>query len=610
MKLWFTCLAAALFGLSCRKSPTPSAPQGERATGQEWFQDVTAQKGLDFVHDAGQPGRYFMPEHIGSGGALLDYDNDGRLDIYLVQNAGPNSPSSNRLFHQEADGRFKDVSTGSGLDVTGYGMGVAVGDVNNDGWPDVLLTEYGRVRLFLNQRRGKFRDVTEAAGLENPYWATSAAFFDYDRDGWLDLVVANYVDYDPTHPCYDATGAPEFCGPQGFPGSVTKLFHNLGGRSAGSAAPGRWEDVTVPSGLFRHPGPALGVLCADFDGDRWPDIFVADDAKPNRLFINQHNGTFSEEGTRRGLAYNAMGQAPANMGIAAGDVDGDGQFDIFVTHLTEEYHSLWMQAPRGLFQDRTTGAGLTARQWRGTGFGAVLADFDNDGALDLALVNGRIKREGTAFVVPPSGGSGARDQLKPALQTNTAGSSQLMSNSFAVSTSAGSSAHEFWLPYAQRSQLFANDGSGRFSDVSLHNAAFCTRPIVGRGLVCGDLDNDGALDLLVTSIAGPARLYRNVAPPRWHWLSVRATDPALGGRDAYGAEVMVQAGGRSWWRLLNSAYSFLSSNDPRVHFGLGPAANIESIRVIWPDGTEEEFPGGAPDRLIVLSKGAGRRAAP
>jgi hypothetical protein len=571
----FLCLAAALFGLGCQKASEPSPRPNASTPGQAWFQDVTEQKSLHFVHNAGQPGRYFMPEHIGSGGALFDYDNDGRLDLYLVQNAGTNS--SNRLFHQEADGHFKDVSAGSGLDVTGYGMGVAVGDVNNDGWPDVLVTEYGRVRLFLNQRQGLFRDVTEEAGLENPYWSTSAAFFDYDRDGWLDLVVANYVDYDPTHPCYDATGAPEFCGPQGFPGSVTKLFHNPGGPSAAPGASRRWDDVTVSSGLFRRPGPALGVVCADFDGDRWPDIFVTDDARPNRLFLNQHDGTFSEEATRRGLAYNAMGEAPANMGIALGDIDGDGQFDIFVTHLSEEYHTLWVQTPRGLFQDRTMPAGLTAMPWRGTGFGTVLADFDNDGALDLALVNGRIKRERATppFVVPPSGGSSPRD---------------------------------FWLPYAQRSQLFANDGKGRFSDVSALNAAFCSQPIVGRGLLCGDLDNDGALDLIATSIAGPARLYRNVVPPRWHWLIIRATDPALGGRDAYGAEVTVQAAGRRWWRLLNPAYSFLSSNDARVHFGLGAAANVDAIRVIWPDGTEEEFGGGPSDRLMVLSKGTGRPA--
>jgi hypothetical protein len=511
-----------------------------------------------------------MPQAIGSGAALFDFDNDGRLDIYLIQNGGPGSRSTNRLYRQEADGRFTDVSAGSGLDVAGYGMGVAVGDVNNDGWPDVLVTEYGGLRLFLNNGNGTFRDVTKEAGLDSVLWGTSACFVDYDRDGWLDLVVVNYVNYDPSMRCADAAGRRDFCAPKTFEGTVTKLYRNLG-RPAGAKGGGvRFEDVTLKAGLGRTPGPGLGVLCADFNGDGWPDIFVANDGQPNRLWVNQRDGTFTDEAVLRGVAYNGMGQAQGNMGVAAGDVDGDGLFDLFVTHLTEETNTLWKQQPRGMFQDRTRGAGLAHRHARGTGFGTVLADFDQDGALDLALVNGRVYHG-----EPTDPG-----RLGP-----------------------------FWSQYAERNRLFANDGAGSFRDVSAHNGPFCGTAAVARGLACGDLDGDGAPDLLVTAVAGPARLFRNVAPKRGHWLLVRAIDPALGGRDAYGAEVTVRADGKRWQRWINPGSSYLCSNDPRAHFGLGPAGYVGAIQVLWPDGAEEAFDGRPADQRVTLRKGEGKAVA-
>src|SRR5438093_1985964 len=325
------CVAAAGALAGCGKAPDASVPTSRAQISEPWFEEITERSGLHFIHNTGPTGRYLVPEQMGSGAALFDYDNDGRLDIYLIQNSGTDA---NRLYHHESDGTFKDVSAGSGLDVAGFGMGVAIGDINNDGKVDVLVTEYGAIRLFLNQGAGKFVDVTRAAGLDNPRWATSAAFFDFDRDGWLDLVVANYLDYDPTQKCSDARGTPEFCGPHGFSGLVTRLFHNRGGR---------FQDVSVTSGLARAAGPALGVLCADFDGDHWPDIFLADDGRPNRLFINKRDGTFAEEAAARGLAFNSLGQTAGNMGIAFGDVDGNGLFDLFVTHLAEEQHALWAQ---------------------------------------------------------------------------------------------------------------------------------------------------------------------------------------------------------------------------------------------------------------------------
>jgi hypothetical protein len=312
------------------------------------------------------------------------------------------------------------------------------------------------------------------------------------------------------------------------------------------------------------------VICADFDGDGWPDIFIADDAQPNQLWINQRDGTFTEQAIARGVAYNGLGRAQGNMGVALGDVDGDGLFDLFVTHLTEETHTLWRQGPRGLFHDRTAAAGLANPAWRGTGFGTVLADFDHDGALDLAVVNGRVAR------------------------------AKLATPAASVTTAVG----PFWSWYAERNQLFANEGTGRFRDVSAQNEPFCAEARVSRGLACGDIDGDGALDLLVTAVAGPARLYRNVAPRRGHWLLVRAFDPALR-RDAFGAEITVEAGQRRWRRWLNPGYSYLCSNDPRAHFGLGDAERVDAIEVVWPDGTVESFPGGPTDRLVVLRKGEG-----
>jgi len=579
-------LAALALASGCGKSPSGRGDAGGGAKA-DWFEDITARSGIAFTHQVETSGKYLYSESVGSGGAFLDFDNDGRLDVYLIHNVHPSSAATNRLFHQQPDGRFKDVSVGSGLDVTGYGNGLAVGDVNNDGLPEVLITEYDRIRLFLNRGSGRFADVTGAAGLTNRHWSVPAAFVDYDRDGWLDLVVGNYLDFDPTQRCPDAKGQPDFCGPHGFPSTVTRLFRNVGASAPSPPSDGgeearavatsgvRFEDVTVRSGLSRAPGKAMEIVCADFDGDHWPDIFITDDGLPNRLFVNQRNGAFKEEAVARGLAFTGMGAAAANMGVALGDADGDGLFDVFVPHLGEENHTLWRQEPRGIFQDDTVRAGLLNVAWHGTGFAAVFADFDGDGAHDLAIANGLVRR-----------------RLGKAPAKLAAGIAP------------------FWQPYAEPAQLFANDGQGKFREISPANSAFCGEALVGRGLVCGDIDNDGAPELLITGISSPARLYRNVAAPRGHWLGVRALDPALGGRDAYGAEITVRAGGKSWWRLVQPAYGYASSNDPRVHFGLGAAATVESIHILWPDGVAEEFPGGAADRYLVLRKSAGKSAKP
>ncbi len=542
-------------------SPPPTPP------GPAWFADVLAKSKVDFIHDAGPFGTYFMPQALGSGVALFDFDGDGLLDLYFLTNDGPKSKHTNCLYRQNANGTFTNVSAGSGLDIAGHNMGVAIGDIDNDGWPDVLVTQYGGVKLFRNNGDGKsFADITDKSGIANPTWGMSAAFFDFDRDGWLDLVIVNYVDYDPTLQCAP-NGRPEFCAPSTFPGRVTKLFHNLGKQADGTI---RFEDVTIKSGLGAVSGPGLGVVCADFDGDGWPDIFVANDGKPNRLWINQHDGTFREEAMARGVAFNAMGKAEAGMGVALGDVNGDGLFDLYVTHLAEETNTLWKQGPRGLFRDHTVASNLAATRWRGTGFGVMFGDFNNDGALDLAIANGRIARAGSPAPGP-----------------------------YAVGP---------WAPYAERNQLLANDGTGKFRDRALDNPALCDVPNVARGLAIGDLDNDGGLDLVITTVAHPPRILKNVAP-RGNWLMLRVIEPGWK-RDAYGAEVRVVAGQHRWLRLVQPASSYLCSSDPRVHVGLGAATSYDRIEVTWPDGVKENFSGGKANQQRVLRRGEGNRAQP
>ena len=565
-------LIITLFGCSKTTRPTPTTAIADPSTvssGPGWFEDVTDAVGLNFTHDCGPTGSYFMPQSMYGGGAFFDANGDGLLDILLLQGAGPGTRVGNKLFLQTADGKFRDASAESGLDFDGYNIGVAIGDIDNDGKPDVVITQYTGARLLRNEGGGKFQDITADAGISHPQWGSSAVFVDYDRDGLLDMLIVDYLDYDRSWPCNSPNGTRDFCGPRTFPGTIPRLYRNLG-RGEGKRKSIRFEDVTVKAGLATKTAPGLGVYAADLTGDGWPDFFITNDGTPNHLWVNQKDGTFKNEAMSRGIALTANGQPFANMGIAVGDYNGDGMTDIFVTHLGNETHTLWNQGPVGMFRDHTQKTQVVRTKWRGTGFGAVGADFDRDGWPDIAFVNGRVYR-GTTLP--------GTDHIP-----------------------------EFWRPYAERNQLLRNTGNGQFEDVSEAHPGLCGTPNVARGLAFGDYDNDGRPDLLVLSISGKARLLRNVVPLSplgGHWLGIRTIDPLRGNRDLLGTTVRVTAGNRTWVQVVQSSQSYLCSSDPRPLYGLGSATTYDKIEVTWPDGTSERFPGGPVDRWVELKPGQG-----
>ncbi len=585
--------ALALLAAGCGgPGPTPPA-----AGGGPIFVDRAAELGLDFVHFNGMSGEYYMVEVLGAGGALLDYDNDGDLDVYLVQGAmlGPGKtlgdalfpprhppPLTDRLYRNDLevapDGtrvlRFTDVTAEAGLAALGYGMGVATGDYDNDGWTDLYLTHFGPNQLWRNRGDGTFEEVTAETGTGDDRWSVPAAFVDYDRDGWLDLFVGNYVafDYARLPICRDLTGAQDYCGPAVFTPEPDRLFRNRGRGADGRVT---FEDATAAAGLTAGFGPALGVVAADFDGDRWPDLYVANDAKPNNLWRNRGAGadrrvTFTDEALLAGCAVNAAGRAEGSMGVDAGDFDGDGDLDLFMTHLVKETNTLYLNDGRGNFDDRTADSGLGPPSLAYTAFGTAWFDYDNDGWLDLLAVNGAVTRI-----------EGLVRQRDP-------------------------------YPLHQPNQLFHNLGSEggrvRFAEVTAEAGEVFRLSEVSRGAAFGDLDNDGDLDVLVTNNNGPARLLLNQVGAQRPWLGVRLLvgDPP---RDAPGASAALLSSGRPpLWRRVRQDGSYASANDPRILFGLGDGRSVAGVRVVWPDGSEEDFDQVAPGRYTALRQGTGRPA--
>jgi enediyne biosynthesis protein E4 len=538
------------------------------------FKDVAEQVGLKFQHYNGMTGKFYLPEITGSGAALFDFDNDGDLDVFLVQGnvlepntqpsstlfpwRGPESPRG-KLFRNDlskAGLSFSDVTQQSGIVANGYGMGAAVGDINNDGLPDLYVSNLGSNQMYLNKGGGRFVDVTKESGTDDPRWTTSASFFDYDRDGWLDLMIVNYADFSVTNSptCYAATTAKDYCTPRVFRAPGNRLFHNKGN--------GIFEDVTVAARIDKEFGHGLGVVTADFNNDGWIDTYVANDGDPNQLWINQKDGTFVNEALLAGCAINRNGQAEAGMGVDAADFDGNGTDDIFITHLMDETNTLYVNLGQALFEDRTREAGLGMPGRRFTGFGTLFFDYDNDGWLDLFVANGAV-------------------QLLPELVRQK--------NPF---------------PLGQPNQLFHNTGKGSFVEIS---GEFSLAE-VSRGAAFGDVDNDGDTDFLVTNNNGPARLFINQVGNRNHWLGLRLVGKS--GRDMLGATVdIVVDENKVLRRRLRTDGSYLSASDPRVLVGLGAASRVKVVRVRWPDGTVEEWQAILVDRYATLRQGFSHAAA-
>ena len=532
---------------------------------QPLFSEVTAALGFPQTKTLWPSGTHALPEIVGSGVALFDYDNDDDLDVLHIRFPPPGktgSPAPNRLFQQQPDGTYIDVTEAANIGHTGYGQGVAVGDVDNDGDMDVYVTNYGPDVFYRNNGDGTF--ALEEVGLSNEDWGTSATFGDYDRDGDLDLYVANYVHFNPETICRGKHSAPGYCNPNVFEPTTDRLFRNNGD--------GTFKDITQQAGIAAFSGRGLGVVCLDLTGDGWADFYVANDGEANHLWVNQTDGTFAEEAILHGLAFNAYGQPEGSMGIAAGDINGDTQPDLFVTHLSDETNTLYVASNYAVFVDTTEVAGFAGQDLPFTGFGCGFLDFDNDADLDIALVNGRVKR------------------------------GEILD---------GAALGEFWNFYAEPNLLFQNNRGARgspeenfiFSDVSARASDFTGRIEVSRGMAFGDIDKDGDIDMVVSSHDNQFHFFRNDAPPpQHHWLFVKAITE---NRDAIGAQVTLRTESHTLTGYVLSGMSYLSSSEPIVHFGLGIINEIQAIEVRWQDGNREKFPGTTANRRITVYQGEG-----
>jgi hypothetical protein len=546
------------------------------------FQDTSKSAGLTtWHHTAGTLQKSFILEAKGPGVAVLDYDNDGWLDIYLVNGStvdaltGRASPPHAALFRNNHDGTFTDVATKAGVTNDRWGYGAVVADFDNDGWPDIYVSNYGQNRLYRNNRDGTFTDVAEKAGVTigtatNRIWSTGATFGDYDGDGRLDFFVAGYLRFNVDHP--PATGSaavnfttcvyhklPVMCGPKGLVGERDHLFHNNGD--------GTFTDVSEKLGVADHDGLyGLGALFTDVNNDGRPDLLVANDSTPNYLYINKGDGTFEDQSYPSGFALNGEGHEAANMGLAVGDYENNGHLDILSTTFADDYDILFRNDGHGLFTDVSAKAGIAAPTMPFVGFGDAFFDFDNDGWKDLIIANGHVY-----------------PQVDQHLEWGTT--------------------------YAQRPLLFHNDQHGRFDLMPAVEGSGLATVSVGRGLAVGDFFNDGKIDVLIANMDQSPVLLRNVNPDHHYWIELKLVGGPKSPRDATGTTVYLSAGGIRQRGDVLSGGSYLSSNDPRLHFGLGDTTSITSIEVHWPDGAVESITPTKLDRILTITEGKGITAS-
>jgi hypothetical protein len=538
-------------------TPTPSLP---------WFVDVAQQSGITFRHFDPATPMHYMQETLGSGLGWIDYNNDGWLDLFVVQDgplrSGPAtaSLSTNKLYRNNGDGTFTDVTEEAGLARSSFGLGCAVGDFDNDGWDDLIVTYQGGMVLYHNEPDGKggrhFVDVTAKAGLNNnPHLATSCAWGDIDGDGLLDLYVCNYVEVDLDHypECIDTkTGLRLSCSPNLFPHVTHRLYRNNGN--------GTFTDISEQSGIASvSPAPGLAVLIADLDGDGRPDIYVANDLRPAYLFHNQGGGRFIEKAVLSGCGLDSSGSAIAGMGIDAGDLDGSGRLSLFVTNFQNRPNMLYLNQGGLRFQEASMPSGLGAPSLFRLKFGTVFIDADLDGNLDIAVANGHIQRNA--------------EQIHG-------------------------------VPTAQEGQLFLGDGRGKFREVSLQAGAYFRQRFLGRGLAWADYDNDGRPDLAFSHNGGPVALLHNETQTSNHFLTLELKgDGKRSNRNAIGARVEIEYGGRTQVRFINGGGSYLSANDRRILAGLGSAERAERVTVTWPSGQKQEFRNLAAGHWYRLTEG-------
>ncbi|MGA8267973.1 MAG: CRTAC1 family protein [Candidatus Acidiferrales bacterium] len=523
--------------------------------------DVTAKAGIDFHHNSGAYGGKMLPETMGSGCAFLDYDADGWQDILLVN--GMDWPGHKRerttlkLYRNNRNGTFSDVTRSSGLDVELYGLGVAVGDYNNDGFPDILITCVGQNHLFKNTGKGTFVDVTRASGLAaRDGFSTSALWFDYDRDGLLDLFVCNYVKWSGEHDVFCSLDGKHksYCTPEAYRGETCWLFHNRGD--------GTFEDVTAKSGIFDSSSKSLGVAMFDYDQDGWPDLIVANDTQPNKLYRNQRDGTFKEVAVEAGLAFSSEGKARAGMGVDVADFDNSGAPGIAITNFDNEMMGLYHASGKGAFDDIATRAGIGLASKSTLGFGCVFADIDLDGYLDLIVANGHI------------------DETVRNIRGNVG--------------------------YAQPPHLFLNDEKGAFHDVASEAGGGFDQPKVGRGLAYGDFNRDGNLDLLMTTNNGPAYLFRNEQLGGNRSIRLQLTG-TKSNRDAIGAGVRVECNGSGQSRVVKGGSSYLSQSELPVTFGVGKSDTVDRVVIRWPSGRVEDFKSVAAGRAYRCIESQGMK---